>query len=824
MPIVHRAAAVLASSAFAAMGLVATTRAAEPEAPQATADAGSARPTSDADADSTRAPVYQVVIVAPYGAGVDRDLVPANVQRASAEDIERIQPLDLSDLLNRSFGSVNINHAQNNPLQPDLNFRGFTASPLLGLPIGLSIYQNGVRINEPFGDTVNWDLISASAIEDVQMIAGANPVFGLNTLGGALSVRMKTGFTFDGSEVGALAGSFGRQVFTAQTGGNNGTWGYYANADYFQEDGWRDFSASNAMRLYGALSYRAAGSTLDLSLSHADTKLRGNGSSPVELLEEDREAVFTYPDITQNKLSQLIVEGTQDLSDTMQLAGNAFYRELRTRTFNGDGTIFGECDFDGGEFLIEEGDDDDDDAGGGCEADDEDDADFVRDQNGNLIPAEIDDVEQNAINNISSRKQKGYGLSGQLALTNDVLARKNVLTLGAAWSRGETDYNSAIEVASLTEDRATTTTGIFADDLRTALDSSVDTSSVYFVDTFSVTDTVALTLAGRYNDIRTKLNDQSGVNPELNGRHSFSRFNPAVGITTRIAPAATLYASYGESARAPSPVELACASEDAPCNLPNAFLADPPLDQVVARNFELGLRGGAPDSLRWNVDYFFTRNRDDILFQTTGGAQANVGFFQNAGDTVRKGLEIELSRKISNLTWFADYSYVKATYDDEFVVNSPNHPIFEEAGDDDDDDGGSAPPSEIVGEGKLLVTKGRTIPGVPRHQANLGIDVALDTALSIGADVNLRSGVYLRGDEANLLSKTGSYAVFNLHAQYRFGDHTVVYARVENLFDRDYETFGILGEPEEVFPTFTDPRFYGAGPPMGAWVGIKVKL
>jgi len=783
------------------------------------ANSFAAAPADDSGASSP--PAYEVVIVAPYATGVDRDLVPANVQRATAEDIDRLQPLDLSELLNRSFGSVSINHAQGNPLQPDLNFRGFTASPLLGLPIGLSVYQDGVRINEPFGDTVNWDLISTSAIDDVQMIAGANPVFGLNTLGGALSVRMKTGFSFEGADAQALTGSFGRQNLIAQAGGHKGTWGYYANADYFNEDGWRQGSATNALRLYGAMSYRAAGTTLDLGLSHADTKLRGNGSSPAELLEEDREAVFTFPDITQNKLTQAVLQGTRDLSGVLQLAGNAFYRDLRTRTFNGDGTIFDECDFDGDEFLIVEPDDDDAD-GAGCRADDEDDADFVRDQNGNLIPTELDDQELDAINNIGSRKQKGYGLSGQLNFRADAFARKNAFTVGAAWSRGETDYAAVVEIAGLLEDRSTTRTGIFADEFRTTVDTSVDTASVYAVDTLTLTDRVALTLAGRYNDIRTELSDRSGIHPELDGRHSFSRFNPAAGITVRMAPAMSAYASYGESARAPSPVELACASEEAPCNLPNAFLADPPLKQVVARNVEVGLRGGSDATVRWNVDYFQTMNRNDILFQTTGGAQANVGFFQNAADTQRRGLELALTKKLSRFTGFADYSYVKATFEDAFVVNSRNHPIFQ--ADDDDDDGPALPSAPIVGDGKLLVSKGATIPGVPRHQANFGVDVALDDSLSIGGDINMRSGVYLRGDEVNLLSKTGSFTVFNLHAQYRFGERALLLVRVENLFDQDYETFSILGEPQEVFPTFSDPRFFGAGPPRGAWVGVKLRL
>src|SRR5215510_6705167 len=177
-------------------------------------------------------PLEEVIIVAPYGAGVDPASVPARVQRATAQQIERSQALDLTDFLNRSFGSVSINHAQNNPLQPDFNFRGFTASPLLGLPQGLSVYQNGVRINDPFGDTINWDVIPISAIDNVQMLAGAQPVFGLNTLGGALSLRMKNGFSQQGTQLDAYGGAFGRFGASLQAGGNDGGWGYYGDVDY----------------------------------------------------------------------------------------------------------------------------------------------------------------------------------------------------------------------------------------------------------------------------------------------------------------------------------------------------------------------------------------------------------------------------------------------------------------------------------------------------------------------------------------------------------------------------------------------------------------
>ena len=185
--------------------------------------AGAQAPASEAE---NPPPLEQIVIVAPYATTtIARDRVPSYVQSAASEQIERAQSLDLTDFLSRNFASVSINHAQNNPLQPDLNFRGFTASPLLGLPQGLAVYQNGMRMNEPFGDTVSWDLVPMSAVQGVQLLAGSNPVFGLNSLGGALSLQMKDGFTFDRTAVEGYGGSFSRGGATVQHGGNSGRWG-----------------------------------------------------------------------------------------------------------------------------------------------------------------------------------------------------------------------------------------------------------------------------------------------------------------------------------------------------------------------------------------------------------------------------------------------------------------------------------------------------------------------------------------------------------------------------------------------------------------------
>jgi iron complex outermembrane receptor protein len=210
-------------------------------------------------------------------------------------------------------------------------------------------------------------------------------------------------------------------------------------------------------------------------------------------------------------------------------------------------------------------------------------------------------------------------------------------------------------------------------------------------------------------------------------------------------------------------------------------------------------------------------NRADILFQATGGAQANVGFFDNVSDTRRRGVELEVAQQLGPVNWTVNYSLVDATFRDRFVVNSPNHPLFGAAAD-------ALGAELIVGAGKLLVEPGARLPGISRHQAGLTLDLQATGSLRFGADLAWRSGVFLRGDEINVLGKTADYAVFDLRADLRLSGVVSVFARVENVFDVDYETFGLLGEPDEVFINFENPRFFGAGPPRGAWLGLRLKL
>ncbi len=383
-------------------------------------------------------PLEEVVVVAPYGTAVDPALVPANVQRALAEQLQRSQSLDLTDFLNRQFSSVSINHAQNNPLQPDFNFRGFTASPLLGLPQGLSVYQNGVRINDPFGDTINWDLIPVTAIDSVQMLAGAQPVFGLNTLGGALSMQMKNGFRYQGTQAEVYDGSFGRRGGSVQAGGNDGRWGFYGDADYFQEDGWRDDSKSEALRLYGAVSLHESDWTVDLSAAYANTELRGNGTCTCRTA---RDRSLRRVHASGRDAERARATGPGSLTRHLRCIAHQWQRVLSAPAIPTPSMAMAPCSKNASsrtdEFLVEE-EFEDVNGDGECSAADDDDIEQVLDLDGEPIPAEVDDSELNAINNIGRREQEGYGGSAQLGLQSQLFGGENDITLGVAYSNGTT--------------------------------------------------------------------------------------------------------------------------------------------------------------------------------------------------------------------------------------------------------------------------------------------------------------------------------------------------------------------------------------------------
>ncbi len=312
-----------------------------------------------APAPPTYEETVEVVAATPiHGLGIARDKMPSNIQSATAGDLGRTGGVQLAEQIHLASPSVHVNEATTSPFQPDLQFRGFTGSPLLGLPQGIAVYQEGVRLNEPFGDTVNWDLLPGNAVAGITLMPGSNPLFGLNALGGAISLQTKTGFSHPGHAARVSSGSFGRQTVEAESGGRRGGLSYFVAGAAIAEDGWRDFSPSRVRQLFGDLEWRGAGSMLNASVTSGRNTLIGNGTAPIELLDENRRAIFTYPDETRSRMTLLTVRGQHTPASRISLDGMFFFRRATINTFNGDDSDYDACEAAGfEEFLCaDEGD------------------------------------------------------------------------------------------------------------------------------------------------------------------------------------------------------------------------------------------------------------------------------------------------------------------------------------------------------------------------------------------------------------------------------------------------------------------------------------
>jgi outer membrane receptor protein involved in Fe transport len=728
------------------------------------------------------------------GVGVPIDQIPSNVQAVTGQDMEDRQALNVTDFMARTLPSVNVNDVTGNPYQSELFYRGFIVSPLLGQPQGLSVYQDGVRLNEPFGDVVFWDLIPQQAIASMDLIPGSNPVFGLNTLGGALSLRTKDGAAFPDTGIQVQGGSWGRWAIDAEHGGHTDTKDYYLSASYFEEDGWRDFSPSDVTQVFAKFGHKDAMNELSLGISYANTDLTGNGVAPESMLEQRREQVFTVPDNTKKEMWMLNLVGSRALSDELQLAGNVYYRTNRVKTLNGDAND----DFEGGPNDGDTG------ANGGLGLN-----------------------EETAVNNRTQTDEDVYGIALQLSR----LTQRNQLTVGATIDRTVSDFSQSATEGIFDNRRSVVETD--DEEEENELEGKTTTYSLYLTDTYGLTPRTHLTLSARYNHTKVETEDKLGT--ALNNDDDYNSLNPAIGITHTLQQGITLFGGWSQGSRAPSPIELGCSDPNNPCTLPNALQSDPPLDQVIARTWELGARGRLWGSTDWVVSGFWTDTRDDILFISTG---TSAGYFDNVAKTRRQGIELGLTGTMGRWGWRANYAYVRATFQSGACLLSPNN-------------SSSGQSSDCPAEDEIRVQSGDRLPGVPEHQFKFALDFRPTERLTLGLDVAVFSDQYARGNENNQheagtftnpvsgddetflgSGKVSSYAVFNLTGRYRVARNWEVFARIENVFDTDYETAAILAEnpfdSAGQFQTNSDDwaheTFFAPGAPRAAWVGVRFSI
>ena len=213
-----------------------------------------------------------------------------------------------------------------------------------GTPQGLAVFQNGVRINESFGDIVNWAFIPETAIQRLSLVS-SNPIYGLNAIGGALSIDMKNGFTYQGRQAEVLVGSYGRVQGTAEFGAQDAGRSVYAAADVLNDSGWRDFSSSSRLRrMYVDFGARGDETEYHVNFTGADNFLGAVAATPIEMLNQKWSSVYTWPQTTHLQLAFLTANINHSFSDTLSLQAISYSRGFRQAHVDGNGTDAQPCD------------------------------------------------------------------------------------------------------------------------------------------------------------------------------------------------------------------------------------------------------------------------------------------------------------------------------------------------------------------------------------------------------------------------------------------------------------------------------------------------
>jgi outer membrane receptor protein involved in Fe transport len=728
------------------------------------------------------------------GSGVDRALVPADTQVLGSADIAREGAPDVLQALNTQASGIAFDSASGNPYQPSIFFNGFEVSPLQGTSQGIAVYVNGIRFNQAFGDTVNWDLIPDVAISKLN-VEGSNPVFGLNALGGSINVALKDGFTYHGAEADISGGAFGQIQADAQYGIQSGDQALYVAGNVIHEAGWRDLQSTDIQSLTADYGIKHDGVELHVGLTAANSLINGPGTAPIQLLNVDSAAQFTAPNLIANRTIQAAARANIRLNDDWSLQTNAYYSYFLQRVLNGNSANDTPCD-DGSNLLCQ----------GPLMP--------STTRGGVPIPAFLGNTAAYSELDTQTTNTNAYGGALQATDTGEFFGLKNHVTTGVAFDGAQTEFSATAFIGGLTSlSRVYIGPGVVIDEpgnnvpVRVAI--SDEYLGAYGSDTLNLTPDLAITVSGRLNFAEIDLQDQGGG--DLTGNHAFARFNPAIGATYRLTSWLAAYAGYAEANRAPTPAELSCAGPQNACSLANFFVGDPDLKQVVAHTIEAGLRGHVQFTADLNLGYdlalFHTNTDDDIIF--VNSVTLNRAFFENVGITRRQGGSARADLKWRTIAASVAYTYTDATVQTGYVES-----------------GGSNPDADA--NGNITVRPGDALPGIPRNLLKVTLDADITQAWHAGMDGQLQSGQFLFGDEANLTPKLPGFFVMNLHTSYDITPHLQLFASALNVLDRRYYTFGTFSPTNSVFlaqaPTATNPRSYALAAPLGFFGGVRVRF
>lgn len=738
------------------------------------------------------------------GTTIDADLLPYTVQSVGADALSRARGDSLGDVLQRRFAGVDGNDVQGSLFQRDLTFHGFRASALPGASQGVSVYLDGVRFNEPFADIVSWDMLPEAAIRTLTLMPGSNPLYGPNTLGGAVVLTTASGLDTPGLRGELSVGSGARKRLDASYGvaGRDGWHGLVALTG-FDENGWRDASPGRLGTLFGKFGRQGEASDWSLSLLHGRSRLIGNGLLPdarygedgIEpgLYRADRSAVYTSPDLTRNRNTLLSAQFDHRFDADTELHVLAYHREGRRDTVNGD---IGE-DY---EDFVES-------CGDGYAADGtplDDDCEVAR--------SDADALHSGVLNTTSMR-QRGDGLALNLSRQWGAHA----LILGASYDRGRVVYRQYERDAWVQPDRSVVADPEAEREFFSGVSGRSATLGVFASDTWALDAATHLTASLRWNRVvvaNRVSTAEDGAQPRE--RYVYAKANPALGLTRRLGGAFTAYASVAQNSRAPTAIELGCADPAQPCRLPTGLQADPRLQQIVSRTYEAGLRWNPAPTQGASLSLYRADNRDDILFLRAPDTQQ--GYFDNVGRTRYQGLDLAWQGQIGAWRWHASYSWLDATYRSHGEL--------------------------LSGERVIELRPGLRIAGLPRHSLKLGGDWQVNDRLGLGLDLRAVSPRVASGNEDGRVDNdedtprydlsTAGYALLDLRADWRLGARLWLFARVDNVFDRRYATYaavaedlfpgGQLARPQDAPVEEAAARFVAPGAPRQYLLGLRWEL
>ncbi|MEO0972386.1 MAG: TonB-dependent receptor, partial [Pseudomonadota bacterium] len=767
-------------------------------------------PSRDSNLEEVEVVGQQPLITPLPGVGLSADQLSTNIQSATAEQIKESNAINATEFLNERLQSITVRDTSGNPFQQDVSFRGFAASPIVATPQGISIYIDGVRVNESFGDAVNWDLIPLNALDSVALVPGATPLFGLNTIAGALAVTTKSGFTAPGAEVSARYGSWDRRQVEASAGGNAGPFAAFVAYNRFSEDGWRQNSPSDVEQVFARVDLQTERAAVSFSAITADNELVGNGTVPISDLEDDRTQIFTSPDLVETSLEHYNVTGRFNLTSKLSLSALAYRRQVDQA--NQDGSVWDDWERSGVGRL-----------GWDCQRFAGEGEDFTGlSGNGSFfgLPG-IPECTPNGMFTFGELGQDTTGLSMQLVWASD----RNQLVLGATHDRYDVRFEQLQQLAFIDEDRT-----VFVDPTRLVGSSLIgppfdgdpqafvdlclasgqssefcieqsrrdelqnfnfaaanpivrnrlfgtgETNAFFFYDAWRATDTLTVTAGVRYN--RATVNNEVEADAptplwtftadafettvpacrESNSdpinrfqcteeRQEFTSWNPAFGLNLSITDEASVFFNVSRGTRTPSAIELACARPSE---------EDVREGLIVGCTIPTNITGDPPlDQVRSTSLELGSR------FRLLRRYDVNVAVFQ--ADLEDDILFLSLGR--GNRGVFDNFGETRRRGIemgmtgnhrrwDWFVNYTYLKATFESPGTVVNPSNSTA----LRGFNAIHefdVPPGAEIPGNPNHSARAGLELRITPKLKIGFNLLAQSSSFARGNENNLHEPVG---------------------------------------------------------------------